>query len=521
MFSAPGRRPITAIMGKLSSLADSAGHDFYLLLAATGVWVSLLMFVIAGFRLSTLAQRFTPFTLDIFACFVCSIYVFDGVTDVWRRLETQSMDEVGRSLLDLNLALVTFFVSVRLQGATRWSFLYPRTRELLSDYAVTIAVVSSTLCSYSISIAKDIVLRIELPATPGPSCELDAIAADTTLVAHPDDIGESCLRPMPGRTHLSGALIAPQTPRPWLVNFGALFSAGPSLWLTALVAAVPIAFFFFFDQNISTLFCQRAAGGLGRGRYQHSAFVALGILNLLGPLIGCPFLTGSLPHSPQFVRALTVPSVRSSSGVEVAESRFAPLLVYLFIGLPLLAPRLILAIPGATIDGVLMFVGYEGIVGTSLFERTLMIITPKYEFTSRFKGLRKRRISMFTGLQLLLFALCWMINLSPLGLAVAFLICSLVPMRERLLPKIFTAEELEILDGDLGCGGGSTRVPAASEAASEDIAAHAIAAMELAHEPEDGVQAAGGLAVEERTAEEPKAAATLAEKNLPAGAEFD
>ena len=294
-----GGRPITAIMGKLSSLADSAGHDFYLLLAATGIWVSLLMFLIAGFRLSTLAQRFTPFTLDIFACFVCSIYVFDGVTDVWRRLETQSMAEVGRSLLDLNLALVTFFVSVRLQGATRWGCLYPRTRELLSDYAVTIAVVSSTLCSYSISIAKDVVLRIELPAALGPSCELDAVAADTTLVAHPDEIGESCLRPMPGRTHLSGVLTAPQTPRPWLVNFGALFSAGPSLWLTALVAAVPIAFFFFFDQNISTLFCQRAAGGLGRGRYQHSAFVALGILNLLGPLIGCPFLTGSLPHSPQ------------------------------------------------------------------------------------------------------------------------------------------------------------------------------------------------------------------------------
>ena len=93
------------------------------------------------------------------------------------------------------------------------------------------------------------------------------------------------------------------------------------------------------------------AGGLGRGRYQHSAFLVLAILNLVGPLMGLPFLTGSLPHSPQFVRALTVPaSSRAANadaaeggggGVMVAESRVAPLIVYLLIGVPLLAPRLI------------------------------------------------------------------------------------------------------------------------------------------------------------------------------------
>ena len=46
-----------------------------------------------------------------------------------------------------------------------------------------------------------------------------------------------------------------------------------------------------------------------------------------------------------------------------------------------------------------MFVGYEGIVGTSLFQRTLMMITPKGEFDPKFHGLRKRRISFFTLLQ--------------------------------------------------------------------------------------------------------------------------
>ena len=71
-----------------------------------------------------------------------------------------------------------------------------------------------------------------------------------------------------------------------------------------------------------------------------------------------------MPHSPQFVRALSLPSTKARAGVEVAESRAAPLLVYCLIGLPLLAPSLILAIPGATIDGVLLFVGYDATAPT-------------------------------------------------------------------------------------------------------------------------------------------------------------
>ena len=33
-------------------------------------------------------------------------------------------------------------------------------------------------------------------------------------------------------------------------------------------------------------------------------------------------------------------------------------------------------VPEATINGVLMYVGYEGIVSTTLYERTLLLVTP-------------------------------------------------------------------------------------------------------------------------------------------------
>ena len=120
-----------------------------------------------------------------------------------------------------------------------------------------------------------------------------------------------------------------------------LASAAPTTWLAAAVAAVPISFFFFMDQalvtardapiissvttepplsvrcrhcqprrghhahatphpcsprpfaqGISSLLCQLPEMGLQRGAYFHSSFVALAVLNLAGPLVGCPFVTG-------------------------------------------------------------------------------------------------------------------------------------------------------------------------------------------------------------------------------------
>tara|TARA_B110000196_G_scaffold307996_1_gene308206 strand:+ start:428 stop:610 length:183 start_codon:yes stop_codon:yes gene_type:complete len=59
----------------------------------------------------------------------------------------------------------------------------------------------------------------------------------------------------------------------------------------------------------------------------------MGLFNALGPLFGLPFVTGSLPHSPQFVKSLSYTTrLGGQEQHAVAESRVAPLLVYLGIG---------------------------------------------------------------------------------------------------------------------------------------------------------------------------------------------
>ncbi|KAL1520700.1 hypothetical protein AB1Y20_022269 [Prymnesium parvum] len=397
--------PITAILTKLDTLADTLSVDIDQLLAATGVCVSVLMFTIAFTGVSTHIQRLTPFTHEIFACFVCSIYLYDGISDVVHRFMVNNLENFAVSLFDLNLALLVFGLSVQLQGARRWAFFPSKLRAVIADYAVTIAVVSATLCSYGLDVVSAEVLRIRLPASFAPSNE----------------------------------------ERPWYS--ASLATASMTTWLAAAMAAVPISFFFYMDQGISALLCQLPELGLRRGTYFHSTFVALGILNLCGPMMGCPFVTGSLPHSPQFVRALS--THQSDGSPVVAESRLAPALVYLLIGLPLLAPGLIKAVPEAAIDGVLIFVGYEGIVCTGLWRRLLLCVTPKYDvhFPPSMRAIRATRVRQYTLLQVLLLAVCWAVNLSPFGLAVAFVIVALVPFREKLLPMLFSSRELLVLDG--------------------------------------------------------------------------
>ena len=265
-----------------------------------------------------------------------------------------------------------------------------------------------------------VVERISLPSHLSPTCFLAG--------------GGECVSDTESRFR--------QHARPWYVS---VEDAPVRLWLVAFASAVPITFFFYMDQNISSLLCQLPKHNLKQGHYYHSSFLWMGLFNAVGPAFGLPFVTGSLPHSPQFVRALTYTTKRG--GHAVAESRVAPLLVYLGIGVPLLLPSLVHLMPHAAIDGVLAFVGAEGILETQLWRRLLLLITPAAGYPQSLRKLRRpASIHLFTLMQLTLLGLCWVINLSPFGLFVSFLIVSLVPAREHLLPGLFSAAELAVLD---------------------------------------------------------------------------
>ena len=60
-----------------------------------------------------------------------------------------------------------------------------------------------------------------------------------------------------------------------------------------------------------------------KGAYFHSSFACMALFNLLGPIWGLPFVTGSLPHSPPFVHAMTQVD-KNHKPIGVVENRVAP-----------------------------------------------------------------------------------------------------------------------------------------------------------------------------------------------------
>eukprot|EP00656_Telonema_subtile_P053035 TRINITY_DN7554_c0_g1_i1.p1 TRINITY_DN7554_c0_g1~~TRINITY_DN7554_c0_g1_i1.p1 ORF type:complete len:574 (+),score=136.98 TRINITY_DN7554_c0_g1_i1:245-1966(+) len=427
--------PITAFLSLLFNVSCTFNLRFFDLLACTGVWVGVLMTVVAGLELSRHIQTLTRFTHDIFAVFVCSIYVVDGIQGIYSRFREDSVQlgadadhSVAESLWALNLTVLLLATAFSLHRMRSTRLCCAALRGLLTDYALSIATLLCVLVSY-------------LP-----------IWSDAASI--------SVERIQLGDSNYSGYSLSPTLAgRPWCTD---LSHTQTKTLLVAAVSAVPIVVFFYFDQNVSSLLCQQPRMNLAKGRYFHSSFLCMAVFNIIGPLLGLPFVTGSLPHSPQLVVALTEPEEQEgSTSRRVQENRVAPAVMYAMIGMCALFPlgrQAIESIPNAAVDGILIFVGLAGIQDTQLYHRLPLLLTPAADFPADkpYCHPPAPKIRLFTLLQLGALSLAWALNaasmavpdLAALGLCFPFVVCLLVPFRGRVLPSWFSAEELRLLDGE-------------------------------------------------------------------------
>jgi len=393
--------PITLVVGKIYTLSEDAGYDFYAFLAWTGMFVGIYMFIIAAFEVSRFCKYTTPFVEEIFAFFVCSIYVYDGIHDVYLQWEKNG-DRRGECLMSTNFTIGIVVLALWFSDALQSRFFSLQIRRALVDYALFLGILIAAIIAKAVSKDDFQVFFVEAPGQ-----------------------------------------LSPTSPRPWQANFANLGVGGV---FVAVAMALPITLFFYVDQNISSVLTQKPEMRLRKGSYYHSSFWCLGILNVLGPLFGLPFVTGSLPHSPQFVISLATIDVRTMVTTSVCENRVAPILSYCLMLLPLLYPHMLTFIPHAAISSTLIFVGLQGMVGTELYARLLLVISdpnlyPQCDYTK----VPFKKMHLYTLTQILCWAGCWVANLT-LGLAFPAWIACLFPIRAYLIPKLFTKDELSKLD---------------------------------------------------------------------------
>ena len=164
--------PITLIVTQLVMLSDEDWMDlqFNQYLGATGFFVGLYMMIIASTEFCRMIKYLTRFTHDIFAFFVCSIYIVDGITGVLQDCTDPTEKQFGISLFSALLAILVFAGSMWLNFAITWKAFNKTVRDLLTDYAVTISVFAVIGLSYAWKIEERDVRRLLdlLSLAPGP-----------------------------------------------------------------------------------------------------------------------------------------------------------------------------------------------------------------------------------------------------------------------------------------------------------------------------------------------------------------
>eukprot|EP00808_Paulinella_micropora_P028127 g27840.t1 len=399
--------PVTVFVVQLSVLATRLGFNFYSWIAWVGLWVGFYMVLIASFDGSHYIKFMTRFLHEMYETFVCTIYASDGIIAIVSNFRGASAPEdFGRALFNMLLAAIVVCFGLLLSQSRKMALFTPDMRRILADFALPIAIGTAIALSYSSSAVE--VDRIVLP---------------------------------------SGSL-SPTSERVWLASLAV--REQPDLVAAAMLAALPITSLFYIDQSVSALLTQVPSMQLSKGSYYHQPFLLAALFNGVMPLFGLPFITASLPHSPQFASSLTRRNV-DGIVVKVHENRIAPLLVFALCLCSIYFKRILEVVPMGVVDGILTFVGVFGLLHNrnQFVERLLLLLTPSENSRAyvTFRGVSHNKIHAFTLIQLICFIGCWLLVKSPAGLFFPFLILLLVPLRNRLLPCWFTDEELDLLDG--------------------------------------------------------------------------
>ncbi|KAK4957664.1 hypothetical protein LTR10_005631 [Elasticomyces elasticus] len=390
------------------------------------IWAAITHWMAAIFNWCDYMRYITDFSSNAFGMYVGIIYLVKGFQEV-TALYGESNPAAG--FMGAIIALCYFFSIVMLEwiGSTVW--FTPHIRKFISDYAYPIATIWWTGFSH-----------------------------------------------IPGHIYDSGLLRVPHSrafyptiDRSWLVPFWTL----PVKWVfVALPIGILLTLLFYYDHNVSSLTAQAKQFPLKKPAGFHWDFFLLGCTCFIGGIVGIPLPNGLVPQAPVHTDSLTeykdslVISKEKDDDPEdgewvqhnrkvvsatlVREQRISHFLMALaFVGFmtgPLL--DVLHTIPRALFAGVFWAVGFSGLTAMNITQNLLYCLTEKrfVDPSDKRTTLKKSRIMYYVFWQMLGVAFSLGVSFTRAAIGFPVIIISLIPLRWILLPRIFTEEELLILD---------------------------------------------------------------------------
>ncbi|XP_040275267.1 sodium bicarbonate transporter-like protein 11 isoform X1 [Bufo bufo] len=451
--------PLALYVNVIRGICDDYNLDFKAFYAWTGLWNSCFLVLYSLFNCSLLMKLFKRSTEEIIALFISITFVLDALKGIIKIFKKYYLEAPGPNLHyhtesyeplpNATLSPVTVFnstlngsilhgqgadqedlqhgkesavLSLMLMFGTLWlghtlyqfkksPYLHSRVREMLSDCALPISVLTfSVVGSYFF---QDI--RIS---------QFNYIETESLFVLAP--IGS--------------------------LSMGSITSAMGLGFLLSML--------FFIEQNIVASLTNAPENRLVKGTAYHWDLLLVALINTGLSVFGMPWIHAAFPHSPMHVRALANVEERVEHGhiyetiVSVKETRLTSLVANILVGLSFfLLPLPLQWIPKPVLYGLFLYIALTSIDGSQLFERVALLLKEQtaYPPTHYIRRVPQRKIHYFTGLQVLQLVILCGFGMSPLPymkMIFPLIMIGMIPIRYNLLPKIIESKYLDAMDAE-------------------------------------------------------------------------
>ncbi|NXX95029.1 S4A11 protein, partial [Centropus bengalensis] len=414
--------PLALYINVIRGICDDYNLDFSAFYAWIGLWNSFFLVMYSLFNFSLLMKLFKRSTEEIIALFISVTFVLDAFKDINKvfkkyyyhgrtgdsylgKARADAIPSLGinttflmnssvsRSMSlenqtgthDMHYGRETAVLSLMLMLGTLWlghtlyqfkksPYLHARVREILSDCALPISVLTfSVVGSY-------IFKEIEMSKfNYNPSERMFVLAPIQSL------------------------------------SIGSVMSAMGLGFLLSML--------FFIEQNIVASLTNAPENRLVKGTAYHWDLLLVALINTGLSVFGLPWIHAAFPHSPMHVRALAYVEERVENGhiyetiVSVKETRLTSLVANSLVGLSLLLlPFPLQWIPKPVLDGLFLYIALTSIDGNQLFERVALLLKEQtaYPPTHYIRRVPQRKIHYFTGLQVVQVVILCGFGMSPL-----------------------------------------------------------------------------------------------------------
>ena len=225
--------------------------------------------------------------------------------------------------------------------------------------------------------------------------------------------------------------------------------------LLALLPAIPATILVFLDQQITAVIINRKDNQLKKGAGYHLDLFVVAVMIMICSFLGLPWFVAATVLSITHVNSLKMESIASVPGEKakflgVREQRMTGLFIFGFIGLSVLAVKVLNKIPMPVLYGVFLYMGTSSLKGVQLVDRIKLFLMPQMEQPDYLylRHVPIERVRMFTIIQVSGLVLLWLIKpAGTISILFPLMVMAIIFIRKSFdWFGFFSQEELSWLD---------------------------------------------------------------------------